>query len=251
MKGKLFIVSLPIGNIEDITLRAIRTLQEVDEILAEDTREFVKIAKKYNINTKCSSFHNFNEKARHNKVIEELNGGKNFALVSDRGTPICSDPGYNLVKGYKNVTIIPGASVAIAAAALAPINKFIFLGFVENLESLNNYDLPVIFFESPRRIKETLKSLYKQIGNRRFKIFREITKIHEEIIEGQLKDDIDFNNLGEMTIVLYPADTQEDKYHLMAEKIKKYNLPISVSSSILSDLTNLSKNKAYELLLKK
>jgi len=199
--SKLYLVATPIGNLEDITYRAVRILQETDLILSEDTRKTSILLKKYSIIQKLSSFHKFNEHQSLRKIIEILKDGKSVALVSDAGTPGISDPGFILVRECirENIDIecIPGPTALIPAIVLSgiPCDRFTFEGFLpvkkgrnKRLQQLINENRTMIFYESPHRLKKTLLDLSLFIGSERPAVIaREITKIHEEFIRGTLK----------------------------------------------------------------
>ena len=198
--GTLYLVSTPIGNLEDITLRALRVLREADIIAAEDTRHTRKLLKRYEITTKLTSYHEHNKEAREGFLLDVLEGG-DLALVSDAGTPGLSDPGFELVQaalesGYE-VTSIPGPSAPIAAlvASGLPTDSFIFLGYLPRkasarralLESLSNERRTLVLFEVPHRIQKTLGDLIAILGKDRLAAMgRELTKLHEEIVRGTL-----------------------------------------------------------------
>ena len=200
--GTLYLVSTPIGNLEDITLRALRVLREVDIIAAEDTRHTGKLLKRYEITTRLTSYHEHNKEAREEFLLEVLEGG-DLALVSDAGTPGLSDPGFEIVRaalahGYE-VTSIPGPSAPIAAlvASGLPTDSFIFLGYLPRkasarrafIESLSNESRTLVLFEVPHRIQKTLGDLIAILGEDRFAALgRELTKMHEEIIRGTLQE---------------------------------------------------------------
>ena len=199
--SKLYLVATPIGNLEDITYRAVRTLQETDLILSEDTRKTSILLKKYSIFQKISSFHKFNEHQSLQKIIEILKEGKSVALVSDAGTPGISDPGFILVRECirENIDIecIPGPTALVPALVVSgiPCDRFIFEGFLpvkkgrnKRLQQLTNESRTMIFYESPHRLKKTLLDLSLFIGSDRPAVIaREITKIHEEFIRGTVK----------------------------------------------------------------
>ena len=197
----LYIVSTPIGNLEDITLRALRTLKEVDYIAAEDTRQTQKILNKYEIKTKTISFHSYSSDEKLNRIIDLLNEGKNVALVSDAGTPGISDPAYSLVKRaiQEEITIspIPGPSSLLAALVMSglPMDKFLYLGFLPLkkgrqtlLKELAEEKRTLVIFESPHRILKTLGNLKEYLGNRQIAVCREITKIYEEAVRGTIEE---------------------------------------------------------------
>lgn len=197
--GTLYIVATPIGNLKDITLRAIETLKTVDLIVCEDTRVFGKLAKEYGIGTRLVSMNDFNEQSRFFQIIGEMASGVSVALVSDAGTPLVSDPGYKLVRGAleKGISVesIPGPSAAVSALTVSglPPDKFLFLGYLpkkvngrrETLEKLGQMlkitKFTAIFFESPHRLVETLKMILDIFGDIDIVICREMTKLHEEV----------------------------------------------------------------------
>jgi len=198
--GTLYILSTPIGNLEDITLRALRILKEVTTIAAEDTRHTGKLLAHFKIHTPMTSYHDFNKEAKTPVMIKRLQTGESFALVSDAGTPTVSDPGYYLIKEAVAheipVSPIPGPSAAIAALSVSglPTDRFIFEGFLarkkgkrhKQLEALKNDPRSLIFYESPYRIVSLLKTIETIFGNRRIAIGRELTKRHEEVIRGKI-----------------------------------------------------------------
>ena len=202
MNGKLYLVATPIGNLEDITLRAIRILKEVDIIAAEDTRHTLKLLNHLNISKPMISCHRHNEQEKTNLIIEKLKNGNNIALVSDAGTPGISDPGEEVVKDAirENIEIvpIPGACAAINALITSGIDtkEFYFLGFLplnkktrkEKLEEIKYIDKTIILYEAPHKILNTINDLEKILENRQVVFAREITKIHEEYIRGTIKE---------------------------------------------------------------
>lgn len=198
----LYLVPTPIGNLEDITYRALTILKEVDIIAAEDTRQTKKLCNHFEIATKLVSYHDHNKEASGFKLIEELKAGKKVALVSDAGMPAISDPGYELVVScineQINVVPLPGANAAIPAlvASGLPTDHFFFFGFLQRqkkdkkkqLEELKNLKSPIIFYESPHRLKETLQILLEQLGDRKISVCRELSKKFEEFIRGQISE---------------------------------------------------------------
>lgn len=207
--GTLFIVSTPIGNLKDITLRALDTLKSVDYILAEDTRVSGKLLKNYGIEKRMISFNDFNEEIKTPKAIADLKSGQDIALVSDAGTPLISDPGFKLLRqaiteGIK-VESIPGPSSVIAALTISglPPDKFLFLGYLPKkqtkrtkllksmftiLASMEDKKIKptVILYESPHRILGTLEDIKELFGDIHIVIAREVTKLHEEVIRGSI-----------------------------------------------------------------
>ncbi len=198
MSGTLSIVATPIGNMEDITLRALRVLKEVDYILCEDTRVTGNLLKHYSISTKTRRYDAHTSERTHETILKDLKEGKHIALVSDAGTPGVSDPGVMLV-GYARacgarIDAIPGPSALTAAFSIAGItgNNFTFLGFAPHkkgretfFKSLNEYEIPVIFYESTHRIMKALESLTKNLTiDRKIVVARELTKMFEEVVTG-------------------------------------------------------------------
>lgn len=226
-KGKLYIVGTPIGNLDDITIRAVNTLRNVDVILAEDTRQTLKLLNHFEISKHMISYHRHNEDDKIEKIVEILNSGKNLALVSDAGMPIISDPGQNLVKYLvKNnygIEVVPGVTALITAIVKSGLDstRFTFEGFLsvnkkqrkERLKSLVNETRTMIFYEAPHKILSTLKDMYEYFGNRDICIARELTKIHEEYRYTNFKDaiiNIEENGIkGEIVLVISGAS--EDK----------------------------------------
>ena len=226
----LYIVPTPIGNMEDITYRAINVLNEVDIIFSEDTRVTSNLLNYYNIKKKLVSSHKFNEDVSSEKLIEFLKFGKNVALVSDRGTPILSDPGNICVKkaienGF-NVISLPGATAAIPALTSSGLDcsKFIFYGFLNNkkqkrLEELNKLKLinmTIIIYEAPHRIINTLNDILFVFGDTKISVSREISKKFEEIYRGNAKDilsDIQ-NPKGEYVIVISKSENTNEIYNI-------------------------------------
>ncbi|RYD77077.1 MAG: 16S rRNA (cytidine(1402)-2'-O)-methyltransferase [Sphingobacteriales bacterium] len=200
--GKLYIVPTPIGNLEDITLRALRLLKEVDLVLAEDTRTSRKLLSHFDIHTPLRSFHMHNEHQTAKSLAEELAGEKSYALVSDAGTPGISDPAYLLVKACLEngveVECLPGATAFVPALVKSglPTSSFIFEGFLpqkkgrqKRLLALQEEDRTMVFYESPYRIEKALEEFVKYFGeNRKASVSRELTKIYEETVNGTLAE---------------------------------------------------------------
>lgn len=271
--GSLYIVGTPIGNLEDITFRAINTLQKVDLIAAEDTRHTGKLLQHFQIQTPQISYHQHNQKTRIPELIETLNQGKNIALVTDAGMPGISDPGYELVeasiKANISVVPIPGVSASITALSASglPTNQFIFIGFLptkskprqQQLEALSNSLQTIILYESPHRLKITLEDLAKVLGKeRKIVLAREITKLYEEFWRGTIgKAIIHYQSLqpkGEFTLVIGGA--KSDKPELSEATIKAelqelfaQGISRSQASRQLAQQTNLSRRHIYQIAL--
>ncbi|RPJ16498.1 MAG: 16S rRNA (cytidine(1402)-2'-O)-methyltransferase, partial [Desulfobacteraceae bacterium] len=196
--GTLYVVATPIGNRDDITLRALYVLKHADLIAAEDTRHTGKFLSFHNIQGRLTSYHEYNEKVKTTGLIQRMKNGSSVALVSNAGTPVVSDPGYRLIKeaiaaGIK-VVPVPGASAAVAALSVSGLatDSFVFIGFcprkkekrLDLIRDLKNEERTVIFYESPRRIMRLLEEIISAAGERHSVLSREITKIHEEFIRG-------------------------------------------------------------------
>ncbi|RLA84551.1 MAG: 16S rRNA (cytidine(1402)-2'-O)-methyltransferase [Deltaproteobacteria bacterium] len=219
-RGNLYLVSTPIGNLEDVTLRALKVLKEVDVIAAEDTRRTRILLRHYGIERPILSFFEGNERRRTEEILELLEQGKDVALLCDAGTPTVSDPGYRLVRAVREkgmrVVPIPGPTAVIAALSASglPTDSFSFFGFLppkgakrkRRLQEIARSRPTVILFESPKRLPETLRDLLQYCGNRRVVIARELTKLHEEFICGELStiiEEMKERSLkGEVTIVM-------------------------------------------------
>ncbi len=222
--GTLYIVSTPIGNLEDITLRALRVLKEADLIAAEDTRHTQKLLSKYDIHTALTSYHDHNKEEKGPVLVARLLEGKTVALVSDAGTPGISDPGYfliNLAVDQKvPVVPIPGATAAVAALSISglPTDSFVFEGFLpsrqsarrKRLEELKTEKRTLVFYEAPHRIIDAIEDMAGVFGERKAVVTRELTKVHEETIRGNLSEILEHLNKGsfkgEFTLIVHGAD---------------------------------------------
>lgn len=218
-KGVLYIISTPIGNLEDITRRSVELLGKVHLIAAEDTRRTRILLNHYQIATRLSSFHSYNQEKKGGKFIDILNEGKDVALVSDAGTPGISDPLYHLVQlalaEEIKVQSLPGPSAVLAALTVSglPMDRFVFEGFLPlkkkrmtRLKALSSEQRTIVLYESPHRIQKTLRELHEVLGNRKAALARELTKIYEEVIRGNLKDLAEMAEKkkwkGEITLVI-------------------------------------------------
>lgn len=227
-QGILYIVPTPIGNLEDITLRAIRLLKEADMIAAEDTRNTKKLLNHFEINGNLISYHEHNKETSGRNILERLLEGKTIALVSDAGTPAISDPGYELVldaiKEGITVVSIPGANAALTALTASGITPqpFYFYGFLPRkkkdrdteLQYLKRLQASIIFYEAPHRLKDTLAALYEGLGDRKIVLGRELTKKFEEYVRGNLLEIIDYYNeaeiRGEFCIIIEGSEEAEN-----------------------------------------
>lgn len=277
MCGKLYIVATPIGNLEDITFRAINVLKSVDFIAAEDTRHTLKLLNHFEIQKKLVSYYKEIEKNKSDVLIKELLNGKNIAIVSDAGTPGISDPGEEIIKKAieNNIEIIPipGACAFINALISSGLStkEFCFIGFLsankkereDKLEEIKYLNKTILFYEAPHKLKTTLESIFKILGNRNIVLAKEITKIHETFIRGKVEDilksikepkgefviviegseitqkEIEKNNLNEMSL--------EEHY----EYYKNKGLDKKEIIKAIAKDRNLPKNDIYQEFIKK
>lgn len=265
-----YIIATPIGNLNDITLRALDTLKNVDLILCEDTRVTANLLSHHGIKTKTSCYNDFSDEKDRRKIIDLLRDGKTIALVSDAGTPLISDPGYKLVnevrkKGFA-ITSLPGASSLLNSLALSglPTNRFLFEGFLppktesrlNALDDLKAINATLIFFESARRLIDSLNDMHKVLGEREVSIAREMTKQYEEVTSGSFSDVITYYEQnpprGEIVIVISPplASAGTDKKVLeeqLMEALKHMRLKDAVS--LVAEQSGLRKKEVYDIAL--
>lgn len=237
--ASLYLIPTPIGNLDDITIRALKTLESVDFILCEDTRETGKLLSKYNIKKKLVSCHEYNEESVRNYVVSELKNGLNIGLVTDQGTPIISDPGYivakEVIKCGFNVVSLPGATAFVPALTMSGIvpSPFLFYGFLnakdskkkKELQSLKGLKYAIIFYEAPHRLKDTLKSMLDVFGDRNIAISREISKIHEEVLRDKISNLLDVADSlkGEFVLVVEGNHDVIDYSHMsIVEHVNLY-----------------------------
>lgn len=225
MPGTLYIVSTPIGNLSDLSFRALDTLKRVDLVAVEDSRVTGRLFKNYNIKNKFFIYNNFNENEKYLDLLEKLIGGIDIALVSDAGTPNISDPGYRIIsesrKSGINIVSIPGPCSIVAALSISglPANRFFYEGFLpkkkgrkKRFEFLSLVDSTIVILESPLRVNKTLNDILNFMGNRMVALCKEITKIHENVKFGYVKDIINEENMkykGEYVILI-----ANEKYEL-------------------------------------
>lgn len=238
--GTLYLVGTPIGNLEDITYRAVRVLSEADLIAAEDTRHTIKLLNHFNISKPLISYHDNNRISRAKELTDKLKEGLNIALVSDAGMPSISDPGEELVsmavsQGIK-VTVVPGPSASLTALVLSglPSDRFAFEGFlprkhsdrVKFLKTIRDEERTIIFYEGPHRVKSMLQDLYGVFGERRVSVLRELTKVHEEAIRGTLGEIIAHFEVneprGEFVIVVEGAPQKEEKQDFSCLSVEEH-----------------------------
>ena len=269
----LYIVATPIGNLEDITLRAIRILREVDEIAAEDTRRTKKLLKAYDINTPITSLYDAVEKKRSGHLIEKMAAGRDIAYVSDAGTPGISDPGFHLIREAIQAGIrvvpIPGVSAVVAALSASglPMHNFVFHGFLPSkimqrrdiLKMCESEKWTMVFYESPQRLKVCLKDMREIMGNRRLVVARELTKIHEEFIRGAIDDvekELEERNIkGEITLIIEGKTDSASEYSdeeilgKLTELAGDPLLSLRDRVQCVAEITGCSRKKIYQIAL--
>jgi 16S rRNA (cytidine1402-2'-O)-methyltransferase len=262
MPGTLFVVATPIGNLEDITARALRILREVALIAAEDTRRTSHLLGRYSINTPTTSLHHYNEHRKTPAVVDRLMRGENVALVSDAGTPVVSDPGQHLIRTAVEAGIrvepIPGPSAVMAALSASgfPAETFTFLGFppvrskdrAAWFKRLTTVSGTVIFFEAPHRIRPTLEELLAQIGDLPVVVCRELTKVHETLVRGPISTVIGAPHQarGELTVVVNLGDTIET-----VKREPPTELELAVEFGEITESEGLTKRKAINVLARR
>jgi 16S rRNA (cytidine1402-2'-O)-methyltransferase len=273
-KGVLYVVATPIGNREDITLRALNILRDVDLIAAEDTRKTGSLLAHYQIKNRLISFHEHNEKKRTPEIIAKLLDGISIALVSNAGTPSISDPGYRLIEAAiaNKITVspIPGVSAATAAMSVSalPTDSFVFIGFLPRKKAKRQQFLnelaveprPVIFYESPKRILTLLEEIISCMGDRPTVLAREMTKLHEEFIRGSVSEILKTLKSrteikGECTLLIAGFEGKEElNSGIITTEIKaaleKQQIRLSEIAKLIAQKYGLSKNKVYEMALK-
>ncbi len=265
----LYIVSTPIGNLDDITLRALKVLKDSDIILCEDTRRSIKLLNHYKIKKKLFSYHKFNEKKQLDKIIKHFKGGKILSLISDAGTPLLSDPGRILVNACINNKIqvipIPGVSSITSAMSVAGFkDQFLFYGFLpktENelkkiLSTLSQNDYTQIFFIPANKINFYIKNFKKYFSGRQILIAKEITKVHETFIREKIDKLKIFKSpiKGELTIVISERKIKTKSFdqEKIVNKIKKYlnNYSLKDTVNLILETEKINKKKIYDLCLK-
>ena len=274
MKGTLYLVATPIGNLEDITFRALRTLKEVDVILAEDTRKTLKLLNHFEIKKPLISFYRHNEGVKIEQVLNMLEEGKNLALVSDAGTPAISDPGEDLVRALIeneiNIVPVPGAVAAIQSLICSGFDttRFAYEGFLsinkrcrkERLEELKNEERTMLFYEAPHKLTRTLEALKETFGpDRRIVLGREITKIHEEMMRMTVQEAIDYyeeNDVkGEFVIVVEGTPKViEEVTETVEELMERYleeGMDKKEAMKLVAKEKGISKSEVYKIMLEK
>jgi 16S rRNA (cytidine1402-2'-O)-methyltransferase len=275
-KGMLYVVATPIGNLQDMTLRAIEVLKKVNRIAAEDTRHSMPLLKHFSIEKPILSMHEFNERERLKIILEYLEAGESVALISDAGTPLISDPGFHLVRHARatgfTVIPIPGPCAAISALSVAglPTDKFIFEGFLPaksegrrlRLSLLSHETRTMIFYEAPHRLLEALKSMGEVFGlDRQALVAREMTKLHESLLGLSIKELYDFYEVnseqqrGEVVILVKGSDGEASQGQVVFPEevldILLEELPLKQAAALASKITGERKNVLYDLALAK
>lgn len=264
--GKLYLIPTPIGNLDDITYRAINTLRDVDVVFAEDTRVTINLLKHFDISKKVESCHKYTEMKNKDKIINILKSGKNIGYVTDRGTPLISDPGNVIVDAVieENITVIalPGSSALLPALNMSGISneRFLFYGFLQSKSSLAKKELidlkeekySIILYESPHRILNTLELILDVFGDRKIAVVREISKLYEEVIRGRVSEVISLadNIRGEIVLVIEGNNNIEDNndYEKLINELidKGYSKRDAVKE--IAERYNVSKNKLYNMV---
>jgi 16S rRNA (cytidine1402-2'-O)-methyltransferase len=267
----LYVVATPIGNLEDISLRALRVLKEVNRIAAEDTRHTQTLLNHYGITTPLTSYHEHNERSKVRSLIERLARGENIALVSDAGTPAISDPGYRLVgaaiREKLSVVPIPGACAALAvlSASGLPSDRFAFEGFLpaakqerkNKLQALKGETRTMIFYEAPHRLKESLEDLLQIFGDREISIGREMSKLHEEFLRGAVSAVLlqlaERDVKGELTLIVHGATVEfeiaEDQLKAEIGRLIAAGNGAKEISELIGGRYGLAKREVYRRVL--
>ncbi len=272
LKPGLYCVATPIGNLGDITIRAIYILNKSDLILSEDTRVSSKLLSKFNIKTKLLSNHRFNEKKNIKDVLNLLKENKIISVISDAGTPVISDPGSILIneciKNKIDIFPVPGSSAVTAAVSISGFSpNFLFFGFLPEkksqidqlFQSVSSLNYSIVFFISPKKIKKITAQIQKYFNDRNILITREMTKLHEEYIRDKVKNlnNIDIPQKGEMTVVISENINLENRLQEIEESVKKKIVKLLKKMSIkditskISKENNISKKKIYDFCLRK
>ncbi len=272
LKPGLYCVSTPIGNLGDITFRAIYVLNKSDVILSEDTRVSRKLLSKFNINTKLLSNHKFNEKKNVKYVLNLLKENKIISIISDAGTPAISDPGgiiiNECIKNKFDIFPVPGSSALAAAVSVSGFsNNFFFCGFLPDkklqidklFQKISNLNYSIVFFISPKKIKKITAQIQKYFNDRDILITREMTKLHEEYIREKVKnlDNLKISQKGEMTVVISENLNIQNRLQVIEESVKKKIVNLLKKMSIkdvtfkISKENNISKKIIYDYCLKK
>ena len=272
MSGTLYIVATPIGNLEDMTYRAVRTLGEVDLIAAEDTRHSLKLLNHFNISKPLTSYFDHNQQFKGERILHALRQGKSVALISDAGTPCVSDPGYHLVRDAvaEGIAVIPipGSSAAIAAISVSglPSDTFTFAGFPPSRQGKRrNFlakatDLPgtLVLYEAPHRLEETLQDIQFVFGERQIVVARELTKIFEECIRGTVSEVMTIvaqgKVRGEVVVLIAPGEPVQEEAEPLDRTLQRLlfeeGLSVKDAARKAAEITGVSRNDAYSEALR-
>lgn len=271
-KHVLYVVATPIGNLKDVTYRAVEVLSQVDHIAAEDTRHSARLLKQYQIHTPCSALHEHNERQVAHSIIEKIRQGETWAVISDAGTPVVSDPGYFLIKEARDqgvkVVPIPGPNAAIAALSASgmPSDRFAFEGFLpaktvarqKHLQSLLGETRTLVFYESPHRLLDSLQDMIDSFGAERPAVFaRELTKTYETIEQGSLAHilqkvtDDPQQRKGEMVLIVAGVEPMPhgDEQTDFVLGVLLQELPVKQAAALASKITGAKKNDLYQKAL--
>lgn len=272
--GTLYVVATPIGNLKDMTLRAVEILKQVDRIVVEDTRHSAPLLKHFSIDKPMLAMHDFNEREKSKVIIEYLQQGESIALISDAGTPLISDPGFPLIREAKEQNIevipIPGVCAAIAALSVAglPTDKFVFEGFLpakqearmKRLKFLFHETRTIVFYEAPHRLLDVIQDMAVVFGSdRKAVVARELTKIHETVISNCLADLVKEYSViplrGEVVILVAGIDEEQSpSKEVVPDQVLSTlleELPLKQAVSLASKITGVRKNQLYEVALMK
>ncbi len=265
----LYLIATPIGNLKDISYRAVETLNLVDEIACEDTRHSLSLLNHYGIKKPLFSYHKYNEREISEKIIEKLESGLNIAVISDAGTPCISDPGNVLIKKViekgLEYTVIPGACAFVNALVLSGFNtdRFCFIGFLPEknkdrkqvLEKYKNLDMPLIFYCAPHDVKKDIETIHNELGDRTACAVKEITKIYEKAERFSLKDGLPSEPKGEYVLIVEGKETVNDLLSLSEEEHINYYIDQGVDKKeaikIVAKERGVSKSELYKYTINK
>ena len=274
MSGKLILVGTPIGNLNDMSPRAVKALEEADFIAAEDTRVTMKLLNHFGVKKPMISYFEHNKRQKGKYIVDRILSGEACVLVSDAGMPAISDPGEELVaqclEQNVKITVVPGPSAVVSAVAISGLTtgRFTFEGFLsvnrksrfEHLESVNNESRTMVFYEAPHKLLRTLKDFYKIFGNRKISIVRELTKVHEEVVLTTIKDAIDkYENepiRGEFVLVVDGKKDSKQSENItlemaveMARRLLNEGYTVSDAAKQVAKKTSLKKSDIYKGIL--
>ncbi len=271
MSGTLYLVATPIGNLEDLSFRALRVLKEVDLVAAEDTRHSRKLFNHYGIGTALTSYYEHNEAVKGERLLEKLRQGQSVALISDAGMPAIADPGFFLVRRCRDegiaVTAVPGPSAAVTALAISglPVDRFVFEGFLpaktkarrEALSQLRHEPRTAAFYEAPHRLLATLRDLGQELGDKReIAVARELTKLHEELFRGTAEQALEHFGAsrvrGEIVVMISPAEQEgpsESLREVLQRRLAEGDLPMRKIAKEVAKEFGLPGSDVYRICL--